>query len=156
MTALTPAYTMQSAQRSFDGKCPTCGAAALLTALNLTAEEIHIEQALCRDCITAAVEDVLPWPQSEEALTYFRTFLWGDPKPMTYDERNALVNSLAPEQLAPKAQKEDQTFRYALLLLLADIAGNQQTAAYSYRELLKLQQAKTPKGPVAVGGKAPR
>jgi hypothetical protein len=59
---------------------------------------------------------------------------------MTHTERKALIESLNPDQLGKT--KEDRTFRYTLLLLLADLANSHDSLAAVYRRMLNLQESK--------------
>lgn len=59
---------------------------------------------------------------------------------MKHIERKALIEALDPEILGKT--KEDKQFRFALLLLLGDIADSHDSLAACYREMLAIQQAK--------------
>jgi hypothetical protein len=59
---------------------------------------------------------------------------------MKHLERKALVETLDPETLGKT--DHDKTFRYALLLLIADLADSQDSLAACYRKMLAIQEAR--------------
>ena len=65
---------------------------------------------------------------------------------MKYAERKEMMDQLDPDQLAggkTPVQIADGYFRWHVLQLLCDIADSQANMAYSYKEMLTLQQKKT-------------
>ena len=62
---------------------------------------------------------------------------------MKYEEREELIKALDPEVLGKTPH--DQQFRFALLMLLGDIAGNLDSLSAAYRELVNMQKAKAGK-----------
>lgn len=117
-------------------KCTDCGSEDQVTEFDLQRGLRSIHGMLCRKCVTEKLL-TLTFPANIQTLEYFVQFMWRN-FPMEYQEREALLKSLTPEQLGKT--KEEQTFRYALLLLLGDVAGQLQTSAYSHRSLLKIQE----------------
>jgi hypothetical protein len=130
-------------------RCTECNSAADVVLLDLKRGKHRVSALLCRSCCSAAISQMIDFPADEEILQFYRTLIWKDTPPMTYEERTALMKSLTPEQVGKT--REDRNYRYTLLLLLSDIAGSLQTSAYSQREQLKILQARAS----APAGKAP-
>jgi len=61
-------------------------------------------------------------------------------KQSRHEIRTALMMSLTPEQVG--TNKTDRTFRYALLMLLNDIADSQDSLSACYRRMLNIQEQK--------------
>jgi hypothetical protein len=132
--------------------CRQCGAADGTTVhFDIRRGKQTTSETLCRACATDEISRLISYPDSDELLSFFRIFHWGEKPPMTFDERTALMKSITPEQLG-----QERNFRYSVLLLLADIASSLATSAYSHREQLKILQARAQKpGPAAPGPVSP-
>jgi hypothetical protein len=64
---------------------------------------------------------------------------------MSYSDVRQAFEAVDPKGLSK--EPEEQTFRWYLLMLMFEIYGALDSTSHSYREMLKLQQAKQP-GPV--------
>ena len=64
---------------------------------------------------------------------------------MKFEDRRKMMDALDPELLGGKTPVDKATgyFRWHALQLLEDIADSVSSMSYAYREMLKIQQAKS-------------